>query len=44
MHIEEIPDYCLAKPTVTEGFHFDQEVLVFKVIQQLFYTVNEMYS
>jgi len=36
MNIEEIRDYCLAKPGVTEGFPFGQDVLVFKVMNKMF--------
>jgi len=36
MNIEEIRDYCLAKPTVTEGFPFDETILVFKVMNKMF--------
>jgi predicted DNA-binding protein (MmcQ/YjbR family) len=36
MNIEEIRDYCLAKPAVTEGFPFGQDVLVFKVMNKMF--------
>ena len=36
MHIEEIRDYCLAKPAVTEGFPFGEDVLVFKVMNKMF--------
>ena len=31
MHIEFYRDYCLLKSGVTEGFPFDESVLVFKV-------------
>jgi len=31
MNIEEIREYCLAKPDVTEGFPFNDTALVFKV-------------
>ena len=31
MNIEEIREYCLAKPAVTEGFPFNDTALVFKV-------------
>ncbi len=31
MNIEEIRDYCLAKPGVTESFPFNDTALVFKV-------------
>lgn len=36
MNIEEIREYCLAKPGVTEGFPFDSVTLVFKVINKMF--------
>jgi len=36
MNIEEIRDYCLAKPGATEGFPFGQETLVFKVMNKMF--------
>jgi predicted DNA-binding protein (MmcQ/YjbR family) len=36
MNIEEIRDYCLAKPGVTEGFPFDEQTLVFKVMNKMF--------
>ena len=36
MNIEEIRDYCLAKPGVTEGFPFGEDVLVFKVMNKMF--------
>lgn len=36
MNIEEIRDHCLAKPGVTEGFPFGQDVLVFKVMNKMF--------
>ena len=36
MNIEEYRDYCLAKPGVTEGFPFDDKVLVFKVMGKMF--------
>ena len=31
MNIEELREYCLAKPFVEETFPFDEETLVFKV-------------
>ncbi len=40
MHIEEFRDYCLAKPFVTEGFPFDEYVLVFKVGGKIFALTN----
>lgn len=36
MNIEEIRDYCLAKPGVTEGLPFGVDTLVFKVGEKLF--------
>jgi predicted DNA-binding protein (MmcQ/YjbR family) len=36
MNIEEIRDYCLAKPAVTEMFPFGQDMLVFKVMNKMF--------
>jgi predicted DNA-binding protein (MmcQ/YjbR family) len=36
MHIEEIRDYCLSKPAVTECFPFDEDTLVFKVAGKMF--------
>jgi len=36
MNIEEIREYCLAKPDVTEGFPFNDTALVFKVAGKMF--------
>jgi len=36
MNIEEIRDYCLSKRGVTEGFPFDEDTLVFKVMGKMF--------
>ena len=36
MNIEEIREYCLAKPGVTEGFLFNDTALVFKVAGKMF--------
>jgi predicted DNA-binding protein (MmcQ/YjbR family) len=36
MNIEEYCDYCLSKPGVTEGFPFDENTLVFKVMGKMF--------
>lgn len=36
MNIEEVRDYCLAKKGVTEGFPFDEDTLVFKVMGKMF--------
>lgn len=36
MDIETYRDYCLAKKGVTEGFPFDNQTLVFKVMNKMF--------
>ena len=36
MNIEEIREYCLDKPAVTEGFPFNDTALVFKVMGKMF--------
>jgi predicted DNA-binding protein (MmcQ/YjbR family) len=36
MNIEEIREYCLSKPGVTEGFPFNDTALVFKVAGKVF--------
>jgi predicted DNA-binding protein (MmcQ/YjbR family) len=36
MNIEELRDYCLSKPHVTESFPFDEVTLVFKVGGKMF--------
>jgi len=36
MNNEEIREYCLAKPGVTEGFPFNDTALVFKVAGKMF--------
>lgn len=36
MDIEQIRDYCLAKPEVTEGFPFGAGALVFKAAGKMF--------
>jgi predicted DNA-binding protein (MmcQ/YjbR family) len=36
MNYEEIREYCLAKPEVTEGFPFNDTALVFKVAGKMF--------
>lgn len=36
MNIEELRDYCLEKPAVTEGFPFGEDTLVFKVAGKIF--------
>lgn len=36
MNIEEYRDFCLSFPGVTEGFPFDNQTLVFKVMEKMF--------
>jgi predicted DNA-binding protein (MmcQ/YjbR family) len=36
MNIEELRDYILQKPSVTEGFPFGEDTLVFKVQEKIF--------
>ena len=36
MNIEELREYCIAKPFVEETFPFDEETLVFKVMGKAF--------
>lgn len=36
MNVEEVRDYCLRLPFVTEGFPFGADVLVFKVGSKMF--------
>ncbi len=36
MNIEEITKYCLKKKGVTQGFPFDEETLVLKVMDKIF--------
>jgi len=36
MHIEQFRDFCLSKKGVTESFPFDEDVLVFKVLNKMF--------
>lgn len=40
MDIETLQQYCLAKPGVTEGFPFGDNVLVFKVKGKIFLLVS----
>jgi len=40
MNSEEIREYCLAKPGVTEGFPFDEQTLVFKVMNKMYALVG----
>lgn len=36
MNLEDIREFCLSLPGVTEGFPFDMETLVFKVMGKMF--------
>ncbi|PKQ62815.1 MmcQ-like protein [Labilibaculum filiforme] len=40
MNIEELREYCLSKIAVSEGFPFDEETLVFKVLDKMFLLTN----
>ncbi len=40
MNIEEYRDYCLSLPATSEGFPFDEKVLVFKVCGKIFALTN----
>lgn len=40
MNIEEVREYCISKPGVTEEFPFDEVTLVFKVMGKMFLLTN----
>lgn len=40
MNIEEIRDYCLAKKYTEESFPFDEDTLVFKVLDKMFLLIS----
>ncbi|MDR3297540.1 MAG: MmcQ/YjbR family DNA-binding protein [Prevotellaceae bacterium] len=40
MNIEEIREYCLSKPRVTEELPFDDETIAFKVCDKIFALVS----
>ena len=40
MNIEDIREYCMAKPGVSEGFPFGEDTLVFKVKGKIFVLAN----
>ncbi len=40
MNIEKIREYCLSKKEVTESLPFDDETLVFKVLDKMFLLMN----
>lgn len=39
-NIEAFRTYCLSKPGTTEGFPFDESILVFKVMGKMFSATN----
>ena len=40
MNIETLRNYCLSKKGTTEGFPFDETILVFKVMNKIFAFTN----
>ena len=40
MNIEELREYCMDKKHVTESFPFDNETLVFKVMNKMFALIH----
>lgn len=40
MNIEEVRDYCLSLPQVTEDFPFDETTLVFRIADKIFAMVD----
>ena len=36
MNIEELRNYCLSKPETSESFPFDQDTIVFKIMNKMF--------
>jgi predicted DNA-binding protein (MmcQ/YjbR family) len=40
MNIEDFRDHCIQKPGVTESFPFDNDTLVFKVMDKMFALCN----
>ncbi len=40
MELEDVREYCLSKPFVTEAFPFDEDTLVFKVKGKMFLLTN----
>jgi len=45
MNIEEFRDFCLSFQGATEGFPFDKNILVFKVMGKMFALVDiEMFE
>lgn len=40
LELEDVRDYCLSKPGVSEDFPFDEDVLVFRVMGKIFALTN----
>ena len=40
MNIETVREYCLSLPLATEDFPFDENVLVFRVMNKIFAMIN----
>jgi predicted DNA-binding protein (MmcQ/YjbR family) len=40
MNIEVLREYCISKPSVTEGFPFGEDILVFKVGGKVFLLIG----
>jgi predicted DNA-binding protein (MmcQ/YjbR family) len=40
MNIEEVREYCLSMKAVSESFPFDEDTLVFKVLDKMFLLTN----
>ncbi|WP_372752366.1 MmcQ/YjbR family DNA-binding protein [Labilibaculum sp.] len=40
MNIEKLREYCLSMKAVSESFPFDEEILVFKVLDKMFLLTN----
>ncbi|HRG57485.1 MAG TPA: MmcQ/YjbR family DNA-binding protein [Bacteroidia bacterium] len=40
MNVEEIRNYCLTKKGVTESFPFDNDTLVFKLLDKMFLLIS----
>lgn len=40
MTLEDLRNYCLSKPSTSESFPFDNEILVFKVLNKMFILTN----
>jgi len=40
MNVETLREYCLSKKSVTEGFPFGEDTLVFKVMDKIFLLIS----